>query len=154
MGSHWIFFGLHMSLLLSSVFILRELALSGFFNFWQGKLTTILLVASIIGYRCYTTLLRKKEGFSERTCPEEKSFDQDISNRRYHTIVIILILFVCFLGVALYTFIWLMNYGVEHQIMISYSEGIFTSICALSVYTIIRMVVNGFKKGLRCSNLC
>lgn len=153
-GSVCFYFGLHMVLLLGSVFILKELALAGFFNEWVGKATTILLVIGIIGYRCYISLLRKKNSFSNMSSLKEEFNDQEQSHRRDYIVIIALILLACFLGLALYTFIWIMNYGIENQIMTSYSEGIFLSICSLAVYTLIRMTVNGIRNRLCRKNLC
>lgn len=147
------FLGLHLILVLSSIFILKELALARFFNSITGKIITVLLSVGILGYLLYRIYIeRRKKILSNRSYINVESSEDKISGRRFYIVLIlligVLILSVALLAAIVYAYIWIINYGLTHQYIANYSEVIFMSICAFSVFALIPLFLKSLSRRI------
>lgn len=131
-------FSVRMILLGVVVYILRSLALEGFFGTAMGRGTTIMFSGIIIGFAIYKWINDRKrcdvQGTEQKN--EVEDSEPEISNVRFAVTVSI--------GIALISgmigmLIWMMNYGVSQGIM-TVSEGIYLSVCGWVAFYVCRII--------------
>lgn len=133
-------FAVRMLLLGVMAYILKALALDGFFESLAGKVITIIFSVVVVGFAVRRWIVDRKRQHDpgEELIENMEVIESEISNRRF---VITIVFFIAILICAIYMLVWLLDYGASERIM-TVSEEIYLLICSLGVFHVCRVAID------------